>query len=435
MKKRVICAALCLALCLALLPVTAGAENVKLAAFTFDDGPSATYTPILLEGLAERNVKATFFFLGTYVEQYPDVVRQVYEAGHQLASHTYSHDINLNRRSTEVIQDEVRRTAEALTAASGDPGPFLVRLPGGNGYNDQRVLDALGAPSIFWSVDPTNGSYPNPYEKLYNGLLRQIHDGAIILLHDAHGMANINAALDAIDTLQAQGYEFVTLDELFRLKGVTPQAGKTYFSVQNPDPQGYDESRLTEHWAWEDLKYCRDAGILQGDGVGLKPNGKLTRAMAVTILYRAAGEPELPEDAAPEFDDVADESWYAQAVAWAHASGLVEGYGDGSFRPDTPITREQWDAVICRWLGETLQPVLDEGAVPTYGDDARISQWARDSVFALRQAGFASKNDVELCRPHDDSTRAEACELLHWALTYTAPAEDPEDGAAPEAER
>lgn len=434
MKKRIVCLLVCTALCLCLAP-PASAENVKLAAFTFDDGPSAAYTPVLLDGLAQRNVKATFFFLGSYVELYPEIVKQVYEAGHQLASHTYSHNVNLNRQTTAVIQDEVRRTAEALTAASGDPGPFLVRLPGGNGYNDQRVLNALGAPSIFWSVDPTNGGYPNPYEKLYAGLLRQMHDGAIILLHDAHGMANINAALDAIDTLQAQGYEFVTLNELFRLKGVTPQNGVNYFSVYNPEPQGYDESRLAAHWAWDDLDWCREQGILQGDGVGLKPNAWLTRAMAVTLLYRAAGGPEAlageePDSSGAGFPDVPETEWYAQAVAWARRAGLVEGYDDGSFRPGEVLTREQLYAVAARWqVRETDVTGRDEaenipadgGALPRYGDDARISVWAQPYVMELRAQGFVSGNDVELFRPHDAATRADACEIIHWLLDAAVP--------------
>lgn len=418
MKKRVVSLLACAVLCLCLLP-SARAENGKLAAFTFDDGPSAAYTPLLLEGLAQRNVRATFFFLGSYVEQYPEVVKEVYEAGHQLANHTYSHNVNLHLQPTSVIQDEVQRTAAALTAASGAPGPFLVRLPGGNGYNDQRVLNALGAPSIFWSVDPTNGSYPNPYEKLYDGLLRQMHDGAIILLHDAHGMDNIQAALDAIDTLRAQGYSFVTLDELFRLKGVTPQAGVNYFSVRNADPQGYDESQLTAHWAWEDLSYCQAADILRGDGTGLKPNAWLNRAMAVTLLYRAAGEPACPEDSSVSFPDVPEAEWYAQAVAWAHAVGLVEGYDDGCFRPTDALTREQLYALAARWQGQGGSPDIGQETA-RYGDDDRISEWALSYVAALRRCGFASKHDVELFRPHDTATRADACEMIHWLLTQSA---------------
>lgn len=417
MKKRVMSLLICAVLCLCLLP-SAKAENTKLAAFTFDDGPSAAYTPILLEGLAQRHVKATFFFLGSYVEQYPDLVKQVYEAGHQLANHTYSHNVNLYLQPTSVIQDEVQRTAAALTAATGASGPFLVRLPGGNGYNDQRVLNALGAPSIFWSVDPTNGSYPNPYEKLYDGLLQQIHDGAIILLHDAHGMNNINAALDAIDTLQAQGYAFVTLDELFRLKGLSPQAGVNYFSVQNADPQGYDENQLSAHWAWEDLSYCQAADILLGDGTGLKPNAYLNRAMAVTLLYRAAGEPASPENASAQFPDVPEIAWYAPAVAWAHTTGLVEGYEDGSFRPTETLTREQLYALAARWLGHSAS----SGTAPEvllYGDDDQISEWALPYVAALRHRGFRSKHDVELFRPHDTATRADACEMIHWLLTQS----------------
>ncbi len=423
MKKRLFSLLTALALCLALAPV-ARANNVKLIALTFDDGPSGKYTPILLEGLRERGVKCTFFMLGSYVELYPDVVRQVYNDGHQIASHTYSHTA-LSTLSTEAIQREVNNTAAALNAALGIEQEYMVRLPYGDGFNSSRVLNAINAPSIWWSVDPTNGQTGTTEEQFYQRIVANAFDGAIILMHDAHGMANINGSLRAIDTLLEQGYEFVTVEELFRLKGVTPQKGVNYFSVQNKSPESYDETYITAHWAWPDLRYLQEKGLLLGDGAGLKPNEYLTRAMAVTLLWRLAGEPVV--EMQQEFSDVGEGDWYAAPVGWAHETGLVVGYGDGTFLPMQQMTRQEFYKVLgayCEMLGITGAGTATAVA---YRDDARIADWALPAVTTIRQMGFASVNDIQLFRPQDIITRGEAAELLHWCdLLLTALPEIPE---------
>ncbi len=418
--KRFAAFAAALALCIALFPTAgfAAQGGPKLVALTFDDGPSTKYTPVLLDGLSQRNAKVTFFVMGNslvdsygnIISQNAEIVRRAYDEGHQIASHSYSHPW-LTRLSDAQVRQEVETTFAALDAILGE-GEWLFRPPYGDGASSQRIQRLVGAPLITWSVDPTGGVYPASEEKLYNGIINTENDGSIILLHDMHGMANVNAALRAIDTLRARGYEFVTVNELFRLRGVALTAGQTYSRAPDAVSVFFDETLLPSHWAWSDIDYVRQCGVMQGDGIGFKPNEYLTRAMAVTVLHRALGSPETETAGTAPFSDIPADRWYSQAVAWASESGVAQGYGGGRFGPDDYVTREQmyvFAARACALAGQS-------GAPDEYTDDDRISFWALDSVALLRQAGFRSKNDVELFRPQAYMTRAECAELIHWMM-------------------
>ena len=405
-----------------LLPSGAFAQEPKLVALTFDDGPNPKYTPILLDGLEQRRAKVTFFVMGNALTDPHDniisenaaIVKRAYDAGHQIASHSYSHPW-LTKLSDDGVRSEIGKTDSALDRILGE-GDWMVRPPYGDGAYSSRIQGLIDAPLITWSVDPTNGVYPASEEKLYSGIINSVSDGSIILLHDAHGMANVNAALRAIDTLRAQGYEFVTVNELFRLKGIVPAAGHTYTRAEGTASVFYDESRLSSHWAWADISYVQKHGVMQGDGVGFKPNEHLTRAMAVTILYRACGCPEPAADG-PVFSDVPANAWYSAAVAWAGGAGIAEGYGSGRFGPNDEVTREQMftlAARVCALPGECPKSLND------YTDDDRISSWAFESAALLRVNGFRSANDVELLRPQSAMTRAECAELIHWMMEREA---------------
>lgn len=385
----------------------------KLVALTFDDGPNINVTPTLLDELAERNVKCTFFVVGYCAQAYPELVLRAYEQGHQIASHTYNHPA-LTGKSDYVIQQEIEGTRALLESITGEKN-FMLRLPYGDGATSSRVLGYANAPVIMWSVDPTNGRYPNTEEQLYRGILKQVHDGAIILLHDTSSV-NVRAAMRAIETLQSEGYSFVTLDELFRLKGVSPQNGTVYSRVDAP-AGGYDESRLREHWAHPAIESLKARGIMVGDSGGFRPEDYMTRAMAVTLLWRASGEPSGTEVSL--FGDVPLDEWYADAVSWGHQTGIVLGVDEDHFMPLELITREQLCTLIIR-LAAKQGAALPDGvaAARIYGDVKRISPWARSSVERIWSAGFVSANDASIFRPGDSVTRAEAAELIHWYLQY-----------------
>jgi peptidoglycan/xylan/chitin deacetylase (PgdA/CDA1 family) len=381
----------------------------KVVAMTFDDGPSYTVTPKLLDELAARNVKCTFFMLGQWASVDTKNVLRAYNEGHQIASHTYSH-LPLSGQNDDAIRNEVERTRLVLESITGQRD-FMVRLPFGDGTFNSRVLNCVNAPVIFWSVDATNGQYPCGEEKLYQGILDQIHDGAIILMHDTT-WENMRAAIRAIDTLQAQGWSFVTVEELFRLKGVNPQKNTAYSKVTDAGT-AFDESNLSGHWAYESIQYVRAQGIMEGDGIGFKPNEYLTRGMAATLLWRLAGRPSA-ETTNGGFSDVPEHTWYSEAVAWGRENNIINGYNSWQFAPADLVSREQFCALLQRFAiaeGERF-PAL--GFSRTYSDADRISGWAKEAVEAVMKGGFVSKNDTSIFRPRDSLTRAEAAELLAW---------------------
>ena len=389
-------------------------EKGKFIAITFDDGPHATITPKLLDELAVRNVKSTFFVLGVCANQYPEIVLRAHNEGHQIASHTYNH-YALSTRTDDSIRNEVEDTRSLLESITGK-SEFMVRPPYGDGHSNSRVLRNVNAPIILWSVDATNGRYPAYEEQLYRGTINGARDGSIILLHDTSS-ENLNAAMRAIDHLREQGFTFVTVEELFRLKGVTPNDNAVYKSIDDAGSY-YDESLLSEHWAYTSIQDVADREIMIGDGAGFKPNEYMTRAMAVTLLWRAAGQPKPSVLNNPSFLDVPEDQWYTEAVAWGQQSGVLQGYSPEFFGPMDIANREQFSVLIVR-LADHLEihlPFNDQ--LPVYSDHSRISTWALYNLQLLWGAGFVSRNETSAFRPQDSITRAEAAELISWFMPY-----------------
>lgn len=197
----------------------------KLVALTFDDGP-CNDTNRLLDGLKDRGVHVTFFMVGSNAASYPSIVKRCYEEGHEIANHSYNHE-ELTKQS-DYGKSTVTRTNSTLTKAIGAENRYLVRPPYGS--NNQRVLNVIGVPAIYWSVDPQDWATSNS-DTVSNRIVRDAFDGAIILVHDIH-KSSVTGALKAIDTLTSRGYEFVTVSELFRRRGKTLEAGNIYYSAK-----------------------------------------------------------------------------------------------------------------------------------------------------------------------------------------------------------
>lgn len=213
-----------------LVLTAAGEAQPRYAALTFDDGPSGRFTGKLLDGLAQRNVKATFLLCGYRIAQYPDLTQRIAEGGHEIGSHGYSHK-NMQSLGRREIAQEIMDT-EALLPA-GVRVRFL-RPPGGC-CNDavRQVAQARQLAILNWSVDPRDWATKDA-AAVEKYVLEHVKDGDVILLHDMSD-SSVNAALAIIDRMTEQGYQFVTVSQLAQLRNVKLVPGKCYFSF--PDKE------------------------------------------------------------------------------------------------------------------------------------------------------------------------------------------------------
>ena len=163
---------------------------------------------------------------------------------------------------------------------------------------------------------------------------------------------------------------------------------------------------MESHWARSAAEFAAARGLFAGVGDGLfAPDRPMTRAMFATVLYSLADRPAVSGSSA--FTDVADGAWYAKAVTWGQANGIISGYGNGRFGPDDLITREQMCALIVsylRWAGLTAERTT---AANTFADSGSISSWARDSVAFCQTRGLISGRPGNLFAPKANATRAE----------------------------
>ena len=198
----------------------------KLVALTFDDGPSSVTTPRLLDILYEKDVPATFFVLGKMAREAPDIVKRAEREGHIVASHTMYHQ-NLVRISAQAIKDDIAESKSVFSDILGHE-PTLTRPPYGNINN--AVRDSVGTPMILWSVDTLDWQSKDP-SAILAVTKEQIHDGAVILMHDIYD-SSIDAVPAIIDELRNDGYDFVTVPELAKIRGVNLQSGTAYYNFR-----------------------------------------------------------------------------------------------------------------------------------------------------------------------------------------------------------
>ena len=190
---------------------TDNTDEVKKIAITFDDGPHPKYTLKLLDGLKERNVKATFFVIGENVSNNLDVIKRMAEDGHLIGNHTYSH-VQLTCISEEKAITEINKTSELITTYAG-VSPKYIRPPYGM-YSDALKRETNLTP-VLWTVDPRDWSVLNT-DSVVKHVLKRAKSGDIILLHDIFD-TSVEAAFQIIDALKAEGYEFVTVDEFIKV--------------------------------------------------------------------------------------------------------------------------------------------------------------------------------------------------------------------------
>lgn len=561
-----------------MIPPVRAVQGSKLVAITFDDGPGG-YTARLLDGLRDRGAKATFFMVGNRVNGNLDVVRRVYTEGHQVANHSWSH-LELTAESDSSITNEVNWTNNALNQVCGKGTSYYFRAPYGS--TNSRVRSLIGMPLVYWSVDTLDWQSRNA-TSVKNMILNYVHDGAIILLHDIHS-TSVDGALAAIDVLKEQGYEFVTVRELYRRRGITPAVGcshtscepngtdlgpvaqpvitttvngshltvtmtaqegaQIYYTTDGSCPNqespvytgpiaveapctftaaaaynmngsrsdltvqtvsippmvapelnvkegvmtlsstnkqakifytlngkeatsndlaytepvtlepntvicamatasGYLDSAQVRgyyskngnffrdvfpyHWYCDTIDQAASAGYMNGMGNNrFAPDKLVSRGQLVTMLYRYAEGQHEELTAVFPFTDVHPNSYYFEAIAWAYQVGIINGYGNGLFCPDKPITRQEMCKVFSTFLeyrGYTMTG-SQEQSVP-YQDVDKISSWALPYVEHVTAAGLF-KGDTKGCfLPLNNATRAQAATvLIRLATLKTASPEE-----------
>ena len=236
MKRKKFGAFLCVLGLVLLLPGpepvrTAGApaevtlDSPPLVALTFDDGPRSSTTGPLLDGLALREVPATFFLVGNRIPGNEDLVRRMAAEGHQIGIHTYDH-VELKGLSRQDFDLQVGKTRALITQLVGE-GNYWLRPP--YGLMDRQAGQWCGGPVILWSVDPEDWK-DNDIDRVVAAVAEHVSDGDIILLHDLFP-SSAQAALRVVDTLLARGCCFVTVEQLMAERGVTPEVGARYRKI------------------------------------------------------------------------------------------------------------------------------------------------------------------------------------------------------------
>jgi peptidoglycan-N-acetylglucosamine deacetylase len=212
-------------------------------AMTFDDGPSATLTPKLLDILAAHHIKATFFVIGENVAEHPEIVARAAREGHQIGNHSWSHP-NFAKMSDAGVRSQLQRTDDAIKSATG-ARPTLLRPPYGSITTREKhwIHDQFGYQIILWDVDPYDWKRPGP-SVVRSRILKETRRGSIVLSHDIHP-GTIEAMPSALDALEAKGFKFVTVSELIRMAVPHPSHAPPEASESAPASVTASPSRST----------------------------------------------------------------------------------------------------------------------------------------------------------------------------------------------
>ena len=207
-------------------PFKSGQTRSKQIALTFDDGPNDPHTLRLLEVLEEHNIHATFFMIGRYVRQRPDIAAEVQKQGHVVANHTFTHPL-LTIQLMKHIREEITQCRAALTDAVGDHSNLFRSPWGGRRPGVFRLVRQLGLEPIMWNVTGYDWNAPSA-DYIEQKVTGRIRGGDVVLLHDGGHLdfgADRSKTVEVVERVilryKAEGYEFVTVPEMMARMGVT----------------------------------------------------------------------------------------------------------------------------------------------------------------------------------------------------------------------
>ena len=199
------------------LPVYSVQRDEPLVALTFNCAWEENDIPQLLDLLEKEKIKATFFLVGQWIERYPDSVRQIAAAGHEIGNHSYSH-VDFVGAGEDVIRQQMEKTDALIQDLTGS-APTLARVPSGS-YDSRviRLLRQQGYEVIQWDVDSVDWQRP-PADEITERILNKVQNGSIVLFHSG-AATTLEALPDVIAGLREKGYRFTTVGEML-LKGET----------------------------------------------------------------------------------------------------------------------------------------------------------------------------------------------------------------------
>ena len=197
----------------------------KVVALTFDDGPSADWTPKILDALKEEQVKATFFMVGEHVKEFPDVAKRVADEGHEIGNHTYDHHV-LVYYKTEELEKEIRDAQEQIYKVTGVTTKYFRPPKAWLTKSEKKDIKRMGYEIILWSLNSKD--WVTFHDKqITSYLLSNVRPGDIILFHDSGGVFHIEGGnrkqtvktiSRLVNKLKEKGYRFVTISQLLELK-------------------------------------------------------------------------------------------------------------------------------------------------------------------------------------------------------------------------
>ena len=195
--------------------------NKKMVALTFDDGPNYN-TSKILEILNKYNVKATFFVLGSKINHNEKIIETMDKYGMEIGNHTYSHKLMTKMDSDSIIK-EINDTNNLVYEVIGKY-PKLVR-PSYGSFN-KKIKESINMPIIIWNIDTLDWKSHNS-EKIVSRVMNKVSDGDIILMHDIYS-ATVKAVDILVPKLIEEGYQLVSVSELFYYKNINLENGKIY---------------------------------------------------------------------------------------------------------------------------------------------------------------------------------------------------------------
>ncbi|MBM7623464.1 polysaccharide deacetylase family protein [Sporohalobacter salinus] len=196
-------------------PYYHGPETKKEMALTINVAWGQEHIPKMLKVLKEKNVEATFFFLGKWVKKFPELTKEIANEGHEVGNHGYRH-LHPNKLSRERLKNLIKKNEKLLQDITGEKIDLFA--PPYGEYNEKvvKLADELGYKTIMWTADTIDWKRPEP-KVIIHRVMRDSSNGGIILMHPTEPTAK--ALSKMIDKLQAEGYKLVTVSELLTKSG------------------------------------------------------------------------------------------------------------------------------------------------------------------------------------------------------------------------